>query len=152
MQTFPIAPANLRMLWMFVPLAGIPPLITAIVVGAVVSGLKHGRFELSSEGLRLRGDFYGRTIAASDLRGGAARRVDLNTETNLEPVRKTMGTGLPGYRAGWFRLANGEKALLYLTDRTKAVYVPTRLDYAVLVSPNDPDGFLQAVRTIVPGQ
>src|SRR5262245_46427654 len=112
MQTFPIAPANLRMLWLFVPLAAIPLLIAVIVVGAVISGIKKGRFEVSSEGLRLRGDFYGRTIAPSDLRGGAARRVDLNVETNLEPVRRTLGTGLPGYRAGWFRLANGEKALV----------------------------------------
>ena len=34
----------------------------------------------------------------------------------LRPGLRTMGTGLPGYRAGWFRLRNGEKALLYLTE------------------------------------
>ena len=56
-----------------------------------------------------------------------------------------MGTSLPGYRAGWFRLRNGEKALLYVTDPAKAVYVPTQLDYSVIVTPQDPEGFLSAI-------
>jgi hypothetical protein len=57
-----------------------------------------------------------------------------------------MGTGLPGYRAGWFRLKNGERALVYLTDDRRAVYVPTTAGYSVLVSPGEPDQFLAALR------
>jgi hypothetical protein len=151
MQTFEIATANARALWMLVPIAAIPLVILSVVTFMVISGMR-ARFEISSAGLRLTGDFYGRTIALSDLRGGSARRVDISTGSDLRPVRRTMGTGLPGYRAGWFRLSNGEKALLYVTDPTKAVYVPTRLNYAVLVSPNDPEGFLSAVRTAAPAQ
>jgi hypothetical protein len=56
-----------------------------------------------------------------------------------------MGTGLPGYQSGWFRLANGESALVYLTDRSKAVHIPTTLGYSLLLSPDDPDGFLAAL-------
>ena len=59
---------------------------------------------------------------------------------------RRMGTGLPGYQAGWFRLRGGEKALLYLTDRSKAVYIPTTNDYSLLLSPADPDGFLETLR------
>jgi hypothetical protein len=59
-----------------------------------------------------------------------------------------MGTGLPGYQAGWFRLRNGEKALVYLTDRRRAVYVPTTAGYDVLLSPEDPDGFLRALASL----
>ena len=91
-------------------------------------------------------------IPLSDLRGGSARRVDIATGSDLQPVRRTMGTGLPGYRSGWFRLRNGQKALLYVTDPSKVVYLPTRLDFAVMVSPNDPDGFLSAVRAVAPGE
>jgi hypothetical protein len=36
-----------------------------------------------------------------------------------------MGTAVPGYRSGWFRLRNGREALVYLTDRSQAVHVPT---------------------------
>ena len=36
---------------------------------------------------------------------------------------------------------------LYLTDRRKAVYIPTTEGYSVLISPSDPDGFLSALRS-----
>jgi hypothetical protein len=74
--------------------------------------------------------------------------VDFATEPDLAPKWRTMGTGLPGYQAGWFRLKNGEKALLYLSDRSRAVYVPTTAGYSLLLSPADPDRFLSAVRAI----
>jgi hypothetical protein len=64
------------------------------------------------------------------------------------PKRRTFGTGLPGYQAGWFRLESGEKALLYLTDRSRAVYIPTTAGYSVLLSPENPDGLLAAIASI----
>jgi len=151
MQTFQIAPATMRALWLILPVAAIPIVVVTLVVFGVVTGMK-AQFEVSNTGLRLSGDFYGRTIPLSDLRGGSARRVDIGTESDLQPTRRRMGTGLPGYRAGWFRLRNGEKALLYVTDPAKAVYVPTRLDYSVIVTPQDPEGFLSAIRTVAPAQ
>jgi hypothetical protein len=51
---------------------------------------------------------------------GGARRVGLSREVDLQPAGRTLGTGLPGYQAGWFRLRNGEKALLYLTNRMRS--------------------------------
>jgi hypothetical protein len=57
-----------------------------------------------------------------------------------------MGTGLPGYAAGWFRLTNGERALLYVTTRERVLYVPTQAGYALLLSPSDPDGMLADLR------
>jgi hypothetical protein len=104
------------------------------------------RFELSPEGLRLRGDFYGRFIPSADLLPQAAYRVDLGTTPGLTPRRRTMGTGLPGYQAGWFRLQNGDTALLYLTDRAKAVFVPTTQGYGLLLSPSDPERFLTELK------
>src|SRR5206468_4079591 len=80
-----------------------------------------------------RGDVYGRLIPASQLRGAAARIIDLRSDAEHRPRRRTFGTGLPGYAAGWFRLRNGEKALLFLTDWTHVVYVPKRAGYAVLM-------------------
>jgi hypothetical protein len=144
-----MAPAASRYLWFFVP-------ITLLVIGAVVllavslRGSRNATFEVTAEALHLRGDLYGRTIARPRLRIQQARRVDLVAEPALRPRWKTVGTGLPGYQAGWFRLRNGEKALLYLTDRSRAVYVPTLDGYSLLLSPADPDGFLAALRTSAP--
>jgi Bacterial PH domain len=150
-ESFPIAPAGSRSLWFFIPIA-IIMLGAAAMLLMTALGPTRARIELSPAGLALRGDIYGRRlIPATSLRGGAARIVDLDREPELAPRWRTMGTGLPGYRAGWFRLRNGEKALLSLTDVHRAVYVPTGQGFALLLSPAQPDGFLAALRRVAPG-
>ena len=141
MDVFTIAPVAGRAFWLVLL---VPGLVLALVVG--VLGAHAARFEVSAEGLRLRGDLYGRTIPIGDIRAGDARRINLAATPDLAPRRRTMGTGLPGYRSGWFRLRNGERALLYLTDWSRAVYVPTTDGYSLLLSPADPDRFLAALR------
>lgn len=148
MEVFTIAPADVKVMWMI----GLIPLLVLLLVvgilGASISGARSATFELSADGLRLRGDWYGRLIPADHLVRGMARRVDLTLTPELTPTRRTMGTGLPGYQAGWFRLRNGDRALLYLTDRSKAVYVPTTEGYGVLLSPAEPEKFLAALNTL----
>jgi hypothetical protein len=148
METFSIAPAATRALWIvpiFLAIVLVP--IIVLVCSSLVAA-QAARFEVSAVGLRLHGDWYGRTIPSSQIRGQDAKRVDFAIEPELAPKWRTMGTGLPGYQAGWFKLRNGEKALLYLTDRSRAVYVPTTAGYSLLLSPADPDRFLSAVRGV----
>jgi len=144
---FPIAPAESRYLWFLIPV------IAVLIGGAVllvlsVRGAHASKFEIRPDGLRLSGDLYGRLVPRAQLVVDAARRVDLTQEEGLRPKWRRMGTGLPGYQGGWFRLRNGEKALLYLTDRTRAVYIPTTAGYSLLLSPADPDAFLSRLRTL----
>ena len=148
MNVFPIAPAASRYLWFLIP-------VLVLLVGAMallvtsVRGARASTFEIRPDGLALHGDVYGRFIPRAQLQVALARRVDLATDEGLRPKWRRMGTGLPGYQAGWFRLRNGDKALLYLTDRTRAVYVPTTAGYSLLLSPADPDGFLARLRTVL---
>jgi len=148
MNVFPIAPAESRYLWFLIP-------VVVILLGAIavlvtsVRGAQASRFEIRADGLRLDGDLYGRLVPKSQLRVDLARRVDLGRDEALRPRWRRMGTGLPGYQAGWFRLRNGEKALLYLTDRSRAVYIPTTAGYSLLLSPADPDGFLSRLRGVL---
>jgi len=148
-QVFTIAPAGTKPFFVLVPVALVTAVVLAILLLSVL-GSRRSRFEVSSAGLRIRGDLYGRFIARSQLRPDAARRVSLGAEPQLRPARRTLGTGLPGYQAGWFRLANGERALVYLTDAAKAVYVPTAGDYSLLLSPDDPEAFLEALTASTP--
>lgn len=144
-HTFPIIPGQVRMLWLAVPILSIA--VAGIGVFAYsLSAARTARFEVSSEGLRLRGDFYGRLIPARSLRLENARAVDLRNEPTLEPVLRTAGTAISGYRAGWFRLRDGERALLYVTDPTHVAYVPTSDGYSVLLSVADPAAFLASLR------
>jgi hypothetical protein len=145
MSVFPIAPAASRYLWILVPVCVL--LIGVLIMLAIsLRGGRASQFTVSPDSLRLHGDWYGRTLPLSQLRITEARRVDLKADTGLRPSWRRIGTGLPGYSAGWFKLRNGEKALLYLTDQSKAVYVPTTQGYSLLLSPADPDEFLAAIR------
>ena len=145
-DVFPIVPAQGRVLMI------IGVFVIALMIGvtalmfAAMRGGKSSRFEMNAEGLRLRGDVYGRTIPWSAIKAAESRVVDLAVTYELAPARRTAGTAVPGYQAGWFRLNNGEKALLYLTDRHRAVYVPTTQGYSLLLSPQEPDRFLERLQ------
>ena len=142
---YSIIPAGRAPLWFFL---GIAVLLIGVlgIVGATLVGSRMSRFELSDRSLRLRGDLYGRTIPLEKIVADRARAVDLRLEPSLRPRSRRAGTSLPGYSAGWFRLDNGEKALLYLTDRTRVVYIPVRDGYSLLLSPHDPAGMVADLR------
>ena len=127
-----------------VSLAGI------LVVSKSLSGARSSTFTLSPAGLVIRGDLWGRTIPTAQLRGALARVVDLRVETALAPRRRTAGTGLPGYRSGWWRLANGEKALIYVTTTDRVVHVPTTAGYSLLLSVSEPERFAAQLRELSP--
>jgi hypothetical protein len=144
-DSFPIVPGQGRILWFALPLLSLVIAGIGVVVYSL-SASRTARFEVSNAGLRLRGDFYGRLIPARSLRLDAARAVDLRKEPTLEPVLRTVGTAIGGYRAGWFRLRDGERALLYVTDPTHVAYVPTTEGYSVMLSVADPAAFLASLR------
>lgn len=146
-ETFPIVPGQVRAFWL-IPLLGLGLIVLGFAVAAVtlsLRGAKTARFEVSPDGLRLRGDLYGRMVPASHLKLADARPVDVSADKQLAPVMRTAGTALPGYRSGWFRLRNGERALLYVTDQTRIAYVPTTDGYSMLLSVEDPAAFIAAL-------
>jgi hypothetical protein len=145
-DSFPIVPGGSRTLWFLTAIVG--PILIGVfaLLVATARGSAASRFELSHEGLRIRGDLYARMIPRSIILADSAKVVNLATERQLAPTMRTMGTSVPGYNSGWFRLRNGRKALLYLTDRTRAVHVPTTAGYDLLISPQDPERFVDRLR------
>ena len=142
---FPMIPAASKSLWFFA-------LISLVLVGLLVLmvwlawSMQHVRFTVSNEGLRLQGDLYGRLIPRESLKLDEAVVTNLNTDTDHQPTRRTMGTGLPGYSAGWFKLRNGMKALLYVTDRTRVACIPTTEGFTVMLSVAEPQTLIDALR------
>jgi hypothetical protein len=106
----------------------------------------HIRFEVNTSELKIRGGLYGRSIPLSDLVLDRARILNLQQDTEYGLSWRTNGIGLPGYKAGWFKLKNGEKALVFVTDPRRVAYVPTRRDFALMVSVASPAGFLDALK------
>lgn len=150
-ETFPMIPAASKPFWFLVLSLTVLFAGLLMLFAYIAYSSQNVRFELSGEGLRLRGDLYGRLIPATALVGNQARPMDLTQNREYQPRWRTFGTGLPGYRAGWFRLRNREKALLYVTDASRVVYIPTTDNYSVLVSVAESERFLQTLRTISRG-
>lgn len=150
-ETFPIIPGQIRMMWVIVPIA-LVLIVTMTALAYTLGGPRRATFEVSPAGLRLRGDLYGRLVPAAQLRVDEARPVDLASERALQPTMRTGGTAVPGYRSGWFRLRDGERALLFVTDQSRVAYVPTTAGYAVLVSVADPAAFIASLRRAVGGR
>ncbi len=105
-----------------------------------------GKFVVADGGLQIKGCLYGRAIPQDSINKERIKIVNLITEQSYRTVARTNGIGLPGYLAGWFRLKNGDKALLFVTRKTDVVYIPTSEGYCVLLSPSEPIEFLKVTQ------
>jgi hypothetical protein len=131
---------------------GIAGLVIIIAVSALFAyfgySARNTRFVLTNDGLRIKGCFYGRTIPKDLLVAQDVQILDLVHDKTHSPKIRRNGVGLPGYLEGWFKLKSGEKALLFLTNKEKAVYIPTNNSFSIILSPKQPEEFLKAIRSL----
>jgi hypothetical protein len=149
-EVFAITPAPARTLCL---LGGVCLLLAAVMATLlwVAYSSRHSRVTIEADRLRLTGDLWGRSLPLAALDLERAQILDLSRAREQRPVGRRLGTGLPGYASGWFRLANGEKALLYLTDWRRVAYLPTTEGYSLLLSVEDPQALLAALARRVGG-
>ncbi len=105
------------------------------------------RFVISDSALRISNTFYGRSIPLSSINTDGVAIVNMKGDRAYKPTLRTNGIGMPGYAAGWFRLREKGKALLFVTDRENVVYLPTSEGYSVLLSVDRPREFMEALRS-----
>ncbi|MES1178488.1 MAG: PH domain-containing protein [Myxococcales bacterium] len=120
--------------------------LALVVVLAAVFWPRPLQVEVTPDAVTIRGSIYGRSVPRSELKLDRARVVDLEREPGLKPRLRTNGVGLPNYRVGWFRLRDRERALCFLTATDRVVYLPTKQDYALLLSAENPAALLDALR------
>jgi hypothetical protein len=144
-QVFTIIPSSSTSFW-FLTLIGIFLIAGLVLVGFTAYSLKNVKIEVSSAGLRIRGNLYGRILPLSGLQLDRARIIDLNQDQEHQPKWRKNGIGLPGYQSGWCKLKNGEKSLVFITKRNKVVYIPTYRGYSVMLSASQPDELIAALR------
>jgi hypothetical protein len=170
-ETFPIVPSGVKtfgfvavllvliLVPVLVAVAKIPLVAPALLivlgVGAIVgysaASSRRALFELSPEELRIRRSMFGKRIPRDEILLTEARAIDLTQETAYKPFLRLWGAGLLGYSEGWFLLRNYERALAFLTDRTRVAYLPTAKGYKVMLSVEDTQAFLDAARRVWSG-
>lgn len=103
---------------------------------------------LNEKGLTVKTFIYGRTLPRGSVLRSNISKLDLKTQRVFRPVIRTNGIGMPGYQAGWFRLAGREKALLVVTDRSNVVYLPAVEGYSLLLSVAEPEKFIESINEL----
>jgi len=147
-QIFPLAPGAIKTGWLAVLFGGLLIVWVGLFffLSYMIKGAAQAEIALCDGKLVAKGGFYGREIPLPAVVVPEARRLAPDKGEPKSLRWRTNGVGLPGLSAGWYKLRDGEKALVFVTDKSRAVYVPTRLGYAVIVSPSEPDRFLEALR------
>jgi hypothetical protein len=148
-KVFGIIPAtsgSYIFLWIFSIVMG---LILVGVIGLFASfgyQAKHATFTLTDQGLRISPGLYSRTIPKQNIDVEGVRVIDLNLDKNYQPKYRSNGSNLPGFSAGWFKLQNKEKALMFVTDRSSVVYIPTTDNYSVMLSVREADEMVESIQ------
>jgi len=73
--------------------------------------------------------------------------VDLSKHPELKPTIRTFGAGLPGYKLGWFRLANRAKAFSAVSS-DKAVVIKLKDDTYVILTQEYINEFINRLREL----
>lgn len=121
---------------------GLALLLLVVAAAVIMLGFRTPEIVADEQTIRISNSLYGRTIDIADLQLDRARLIDLATSPELSPKWRTNGIGLPGRQSGWFRLRNGEKALLFLTRQNRILYIPSKSDYVLMLSPENAESFL----------
>lgn len=142
---FPVIPAASKSLW-FIAIIAVVLLLSAALLGYLAWSTRHVTCTVSQEGLRIEGDMYGRLIPLRTLQLDKAAVTNLKQDKEHQAKWRTNGIGLPGYASGWFKLRNGEKALLFVTDPTRVARIPTTEGYSVMLSVSEPAALIDALK------
>jgi hypothetical protein len=115
-------------------------LIVIFVLVSAFTGIiyfsKRQSVAVSNGFLTIKSMFYGKSILIGKINVNGIKQLKLNNDRDYSITYRTNGIGLPNYHVGWMALNNGNKALVYVTDKTNVVLIPTN-DYDVLISTDD---------------
>jgi hypothetical protein len=129
----------------------IPVAIGILVILPLVAFLLYSpgppKYTITSEGLAIHDRFYPVTVKATDVDVEDVKVVDIGADPHWRLTSRTKGIGLLHYKAGWFRVAGGEKVRMYRTISQRLVLLPPKGQNApVLLEVKHPDAFIQEVR------
>lgn len=103
------------------------------------------RLSLERDGLHLRHGLFRHEVPVAALDPGAWRRLDLDQERALRPLWRTMGTGLPRFRGGWYRLRDRRRAFVLVNRWAPAWAFEPADGPVVLVTPARGEALMAAI-------
>ena len=127
--------------------AAVGALLILLLVAIFLYSPGPPKYTITSEGLAIHDRFYPVTVKAADVDIRHVKVVDIGTDPHWRLTARTNGIGLRLYKAGWFRVAGGEKVRMYRTTSPRLVLLPPKGPNApVLLEVKQPEAFIQEVR------
>lgn len=127
--------------WGAVAVAGVALLAIPIFAAHDLYALGNMGCEVRPKVLVIRWGLYRREIPLKEIE--SIEKVELRGE--YRPVLRTFGIGEPGYKVGWFKLAGGGRALLFVGRKKEVVCIRAgRL--SLLLGVEDPERFLEDIQ------
>lgn len=114
--------------------------LVVAVLGLIFVQMAIVRAEITDDSLVVGGGLYKIKVPLRDVSPSDAELAQGGGVPNLS--WRTNGIGMPGLSLGWFRTSDGDKVFGAVTDRERAVLLPTSLGYDIVLSPRDPQQFL----------
>ena len=120
--------------------------ILGLMVG-IVSTIKNTGISITDREIEIKSFLYGRKIPIEDVLIYEIQNINLKQNPEYRISRRLNGIGLPNFYSGWMRLKNGEKALVFLTNKDNVLLLPTK-DFIVLFSMEKIDELITAIKDI----
>ena len=129
--------------WLVVPFA------TALLPVGLGVTLTHRSIAIEDDRLLVAAALiFARKVPVGELDLDKARVLSLDECTELKPMLQLGGFTLPGFNAGHYLLRNRSRAYCLLTDRQRVLVLPRRDGRVLLLSPEQPNLLLDALRAI----
>ena len=119
--------------------------LISLIVGFLYS-MKNTSISINDNEIIIKTFLYGRKILITDVLANEIKTIDLNQNSEYKISVRINGISLPNFHLGWMRLKNGEKALVFLTNREKVLLLPTK-NYLVLFSMERTEEFINALKS-----
>jgi hypothetical protein len=129
--------------WALGLLIGLGP---AILITAAM-GVRNPIARLDPDGLKIRVTFVNKSWTLASMDRDGAKLLNLENSKDLRPKWRLWGAAMPGLSSGLFKLYNGDKAHVYITDKAKIVYIPTQ-NGPILLSLVRPKEFLETLQAM----
>jgi hypothetical protein len=110
--------------------------------------LRRHRLRIDPAGIEIDTTLYRRRLSWPQLDLAAARVIDIDEHPEGKPMLKTNGYALPGFRSGWFRARDFSRLFVAVAGGSRLLRIPTRLGYALLLQPADPQALLARLRDV----
>ncbi len=105
-------------------------------------------YTLTATRFTIHDRFYAVTLDTHAIDAAGVRVIDLASDPEWRPVRRTNGFANQHYQSGWFRLSNAKTVRLYRAGGTRLVLIPPKDPGGtfVLYQAADPDRFADELR------